>query len=71
MVYRTAERVAATSTLSSINSYQGNAILEIRAGAGGSEAQLFAKEIFDMYYEYPIIPASGHFISIPSPSHLY
>jgi peptide chain release factor 1 len=36
-------------------SYQGNAILEIRAGTGGSEAQLFVKEIFDMYYEYPQI----------------
>eukprot|EP00026_Physarum_polycephalum_P009196 Phypoly_transcript_09310.p1 GENE.Phypoly_transcript_09310~~Phypoly_transcript_09310.p1 ORF type:complete len:434 (+),score=69.05 Phypoly_transcript_09310:88-1389(+) len=31
---------------------QGNAILEIRAGTGGSEAQLFTKEIFDMYHEY-------------------
>lgn len=27
-------------------------MLEVRAGAGGAEAQLFAKEIFDMYREY-------------------
>lgn len=31
---------------------QGNAILEVRAGTGGSEAQLFAKEMFEMYEEY-------------------
>jgi len=29
-----------------------NAILEIRAGAGGEEAALFAREIFDMYRQY-------------------
>ena len=29
-----------------------NAILEIRAGAGGSEAALFAAELFDMYHKY-------------------
>jgi hypothetical protein len=34
---------------------QGNAILEIRAGIGGSEAQLFTQEIFDMYHQYPIM----------------
>jgi len=30
----------------------GNAILEIRAGTGGSEAQLFTKEMFEMYRLY-------------------
>lgn len=35
------------------NFSQGNAILEVRAGTGGGEAQLFAKEIFEMYKSYP------------------
>ena len=29
-----------------------NAILEVRAGAGGSEAALFAAQLFDMYHKY-------------------
>ncbi|KAF2072936.1 hypothetical protein CYY_005758 [Polysphondylium violaceum] len=40
------------SLLPSNKDDNGNAILEIRAGTGGSEAQLFALDIFNMYRGY-------------------
>ena len=33
---------------------EGNAIVEIRAGAGGDEACLFVEELFNMYFKYLI-----------------
>ena len=36
-----------------------NVIVEIRAGAGGDEAALFAAEIYRMYVKYAEITAAG------------
>jgi len=40
----------------------GNVILEIRAGAGGDEASIFAADLYNMYSKYafcPILPLSA------------
>ncbi len=42
------------STLFSPNSQYENLIIEIRAGAGGEEAALFAKDLFNMYTQFAI-----------------
>nr|ACA03159.1 RF1 [Cavenderia fasciculata] len=46
------ERALVMSLLPSDKDDEGNAIMEIRAGTGGSEAQLFALEMLGMYEGY-------------------
>jgi hypothetical protein len=38
--------------LADIRCAGGRQVLEVRAAAGGSEASLFAAEIFEMYHKY-------------------
>lgn len=46
------EKAITRDAASSQNSVYGNLIMEIRAGAGGMEAALFAKKLFDMYSRF-------------------
>mgnify|MGYP001618363532 CR=1 FL=1 len=46
------ERAITHSAASSKDPVYGNLIMEIRAGAGGVEAALFAKKLFDMYNRF-------------------
>ena len=38
----------------------GNVILEIRAGAGGDEASIFAADLYNMYTKYAFSPLSAY-----------
>lgn len=56
--YAEIERMLSEETSSPVAGGRQEAIVEIRAGAGGEEAALFAGRLFEMYKKYAVLQGS-------------